>query len=41
MYEQNDHRDEDRVNVMYENVLEHGRGVLRMRDFRVNIPVNL
>ena len=41
MYGQNDYRDEDRVNVMYENVLEHGRGVLRMRDFRVNIPVSL
>lgn len=40
-YVQSEYRDEDRADMMYENVLEHGRGVFRMVNIRVNIPLNL
>ena len=40
-YVQNEYRDEDRVNVVYENVLEHGRGVFRIVDISVEVPWNL
>ena len=41
LYIRDQYRDEDRVNVVYENVLEYGRGVFRLINFNRNIPTDL